>query len=66
MVSQMATVQISDDSYKTLERIVRQSLQFDTVDDLVNYILSTTVASAEQNREVPQALQDRLKDLGYL
>jgi hypothetical protein len=62
----MASVEISDECYKVLERIVRQSVQFENVDALVNYILNATAETVQQKREVPQALEERLRDLGYL
>jgi hypothetical protein len=63
----MPAVQISQRSYQELERIVRQSSQYETVDDLTEFILSAVVRDEQTTQEDPgTAVTERLKALGYL
>ena len=63
----MPAVQISENCYKKLERIVQQSLQYDSVDALVDYVLKAIILDPdEQDKEISKAIEERLKSLGYL
>lgn len=74
----MAQVQISDELFATLEKIVGESEEFSKVEEYVEYILKQVVDKKKQSEKASGAqdsvyskededkIRDRLKNLGYL
>lgn len=74
----MAQVQLSDDLILQLEEIVKNSNEFSSVDEYVQYIMKQVVAKKQQAQASPNQtpasyskddedkIRDRLKNLGYL
>lgn len=73
----MANVQLSDQLYKALEAIVKNSNEFHDVAAYVSYILEQVVAKKQQQPTAAPAdqtyskadedkIKERLKNLGYL
>ncbi|MBI2415395.1 MAG: hypothetical protein HYV33_01895 [Candidatus Kerfeldbacteria bacterium] len=74
----MAQVQLPDEVYAQLEKIVQQSKEFSDVASYVSYILQqvvekkqqTSSAQTKQDHTYSQAdedkIRERLKNLGYL
>lgn len=73
----MAQVQLSDDLISQLEEIVKNSNEFSSVDEYVQYVMKQVVVKKQAQTNTDQApatyskddedkIRDRLKNLGYL
>ena len=63
----MPEVQISEACHRKIEYIVAQSAQYDSVDAFVEFVLREVLwESAAKEAAQSNALQERLKALGYL
>ncbi len=61
-------ITISDEIYNEIEKLVSQSVQFNSVSDFVNDVLKQflNTQSHDLGDEERRLLEERLRDLGYL
>lgn len=74
----MAHVQLSDDLVAQLEAIVKDSAEFSSVDEYVQYVMQQVVVKKQQaqtpsdqpaatySKDDEDKIRERLKNLGYL
>ncbi len=69
----MAQIEIPDEIYREIERRVRESEEFESVEEYVNFVLEELLKEDEEEEEEPvmseeeeEMVKERLRGLGYL